>query len=111
MTEEADPRIVEGLAAIAVTVAEMGGTNDDIRAQLISMMFKLHIDDPAEVLRAAAAAVGRLPTPMEESAGDTERQRGLRALLGVTSAEDQLAAGLRGRDMLEKLAAEFDDAP
>lgn len=108
MSDADDPGIVEGLAAIAITVAEMGGDDGEVRTQVLSMMARLRVDDPAQVLRAAARAVSQLPTPIEESADDTERQREVRRLLGVTPAEDQLVAALRGRDVLEKLAREFD---
>lgn len=109
MTDD-NETIVAGLAVIATSTAEMGGSADEVKAAVAHMMMRLRIE-PGEyvaVLRAAAAAVSRLPQAPEESAEETERSRAIRELLGVTSADDQLSAALVGRECLEEMADHFD---
>lgn len=108
MGDAHDLRITEGLAAIAISVAEMGGSDEDIKAQVMSMIAALRVDDPTAVLRAAAGAVARLPAPLEESSDKSERHRRVREMLGVKSAEEQLVASLRGREVLERMASDFE---
>lgn len=106
MADAKDPGIVEGLAAIATSVAEMGGTDDDIRAGVANMMLQLHIADHevVDVLRAVVASISKMPQPMTESAEKTERRRHVREMLGVQSAEEQLLAMMRAREVVQQLA-------
>lgn len=96
--------VIEGLAAIATSLAEAGMPEPDAHAQLVAWIERLGVD--AATVRAAAAEVARQPQPLEETAEETERARPIREMLGVTSAEDQLIAALRAREWLEQLADE-----
>lgn len=101
---EKDAAIAEGLAAYAATYFEMGATADVVRTNLIAQWERL--GSPAGAFRAAAMAVSGQPQPVVESAETTERNRIIREHLDVTSAETQLAAALRARELLQDLAEE-----
>ena len=96
--------IVEGLAAIASTLAEMGTSDDEALAQLRAWIVRLNVN--AATIRDAATAMSSMPQPLEETAEQTERARPIREMLGVTSAAEELAAALRAREWLEQLAGE-----
>lgn len=102
-----DPLAFEGLAAIAITAAEMGATDEELVAAVGSMMLRLGMGTPDEV-RAVAVAIGRLPQPLDEGAYERERRRPIEEMLGVTSPEDQLAASLRARAALEAFASRME---
>lgn len=99
--------IVEGLGALAVSLAEMGVDEDVARAQLVAMMGRVHEFKP-DVLREAAQAISSFPQPLEESADELERTRAIREMFGVPSASEELEASLRAREWLERLAADLD---
>lgn len=96
------------MAAIAVTMTEMGQSQSDVWAAIVGMMVRLHETDTT-LLRNAADSISRLPQPPDESAADLERLEKVRAMLGVPSATDKLAASLRAREWLQRLAVELDD--
>lgn len=96
----------EGLSAIAITSFEMGSDSDRAREAVLVMWEQL--GRPRDLFKAAAETVSHSPQPMPETAGETERTRYIREMLGVTSAEDALISMLSARELLEKLAAEFD---
>lgn len=98
--------IAAGLAAYATTYFEMGDSVADVRMKLVAHWVSL--GSPAGAFRDAATAVGEQPQPVVESAETTERSRPVRELLGVTSAEAQLVASLRARELLVGLAEEHD---
>lgn len=103
--------IVEGMAAFAVTFAEMGDTEDDARSKLVGyMQMRLRIDqrDAARILREAAAAIARFPQPPDESAERLEHGRPIREMLGVPEPSDELAASLRAREWVERLAKDLE---
>lgn len=110
-SERRDDRrvIVEGLGAMAVSLAETGEDEDTARRQLVGMMLQLHETD-VEVLREAAEAIASFPQPIDESADELERARPIREMLGVRSASEDLEASLRARDWLERLANDLDSA-
>lgn len=96
--------IAEGLAAYATTYCEMSDADDVVRTKLLTHWERL--GSPTGAFRAAATAVTEQPQPVVESAETTERSRMIREHLGVTSAETQLAAALRARELLQDLAEE-----
>lgn len=81
--------IVDGLATMAVTMAEMGATEDEARAQLVVMLQRVGATDVG-VVREAAAAISGFPQPLDESAEAIERAEPIRQLLGVPSAVQEL---------------------
>ncbi len=95
--------IVEGIAAFAISLAEMGTDEEAARSQLVGMMVGVHEIDP-ELLREAAAAVSAFPQPLDESPEEIERARPIREMLGVRSASEELEAVLRAREWLQRLA-------
>lgn len=103
--------LVEGLAAVAISLAEMGTGPDDARSQLLGWLQcqSLHPPD-VTVVRDAAAVVGRFPQPVDEPAEVIERSQHIRQLLGVPSAGEQLAAQLVAREWLQQFAAAMEAA-
>lgn len=103
--------ITEGLAAFASSFCETGLTDDEVKAGIERQCLALHLDaeDVLTLLREAAEALRHLPQPIYESAEDTERARPIRVMLGVTSAEDQLAATLRAGELLQQMADEIEE--
>ncbi len=106
MTDTQRRVVAEGIAAMAVTLAEMGATEDEARVKILAMLQQVGPAD-AEIVREAAACIGQMPQPLNESAEEVERARPIREMLGVTSAEEQLTAALTGREWLEHLAADL----
>lgn len=103
MTDSQDHVVIaEGLAAYATTYLEMGDAADVVRTKLVDQWERL--GSPAGVFRAAVRAVSDQPQPVLESAEVADRNRVIRERLGVTSAETQLVASLRAREILVGLA-------
>jgi hypothetical protein len=97
--------IVDGLAAHAISGFEFGTPLEDTRAMLIAKWTQFGA--PRGAFAAAAAAIAHFPQPVDETAEELEQARPIRNLLGVTSADDQLLAALRARELLGELAAEL----
>ncbi len=99
--------LADGLAATAVTLAERDERETNALGYLRDLAAQMgHRTSP--VFRAAAAAITNMPQPPLESADETERARPMRQVLGVQSAEDKLAAALKGREWLLRLADELE---
>lgn len=88
--------IVQGLAAWAISLAGMGASEDDVRAQLVGVLQQVRAPDVG-VVREAAVMVGRFPQPLDESPEEIERAAPMRELLGVPSAAQELADQLKAR--------------
>lgn len=100
-----DERALDGIAAWATSICEMGATANEFRATMLEQLERIGMVDP-EFIRAAAARIALLPQPADESAEEIERSRPVREMLGVTSAAAQLEASLRAREWLGDLADE-----
>ncbi len=103
--------IVDGMATFAITFAQMGDAEEDARAKLIGyLQGQLHVEqvDAVRILRAAAEVIRSFPQPPDESAERLERGRAVRELLGVPEPADDIAATLRAREWLERLATDLD---
>lgn len=83
----------------------MGDSSSIARAKLVDLWESL--GSPAGVFRAAAESIVRLPQPLMEPAEKTERLLPYRDQLGVMSADEQIAAALRARELLESLSRDF----
>ncbi len=102
--------IVEGMAAFAVTFAQMGNTEEEARAKLVGYMqgqLQLEKDDAVRVLREAADAITSFPQPPDDSAERLERGRPIRQMLGVPEPTEYLAASMRAREWVERLATDL----
>lgn len=103
--------IVAGMAAFAVTFAQMGDTEEEARAQLVGyMQIQLRLDqaDAARVLRAAADSITSSPQPPDDSPSRLERGRPVREMLGVAEPSEYLAASLTAREWVERLATDLE---
>ena len=98
-----DKHVAEGLAALAVTLAEMGTTEERALREILAWMYRLGTPD-AETARAAAEAVATMAQPLDAPLDRTEAARQIRQMLGVSSVTDQLTAALQGREWLEEIA-------
>jgi hypothetical protein len=98
---------LEGLAATAVTVAEMGGSDVEIVQTVRAQMSALGMAT-VQVVREVIATVAQLPQPPDESADVRERRRPIEDMLGVASPEAQLASAMRARAVLEAFAEQLD---
>ncbi len=98
--------VAEGLASFASTFFAMGDPPEVVRRKLIAHWESL--GRPPGAFGDAAQAISTLPQPLTETAEKTERLREIREQLGVTSAETYLTASLSAREVLEKLAEDFD---
>jgi hypothetical protein len=96
-------KIAEGTAALAISLAEQGASEEVWRAAMLRMLEQLG-EANAAIVRLAASAVTSLPEPLDETPEEIERARPFRETLGVRSAEEDLAATLRAREWLERLA-------
>lgn len=105
---EAQKVIVEGLAALTISLVSMGSSADETRAQLMGWAAQLGVADDPRAFRSAAACVRSGPHPLQESAEETERARPIREMLGVPSAEDDLLAEMTAAETLEEIAAAID---
>jgi hypothetical protein len=106
-SEEEHRGIVEGLAAIAVTAAELGATEEEARQQLALWFVRLEVQSSG-VLREAAAAISSFPQPPDEPAERPKRGRPIREMLGLPEPSEELEAVLRSREWLDRLADELD---
>ncbi len=100
-------KVLEGLAAMAVSLAEMGSSETELVKVVGSSMASLGLTSSADV-RDVAGAISHLPEPVDESAEVRDRRRPIDEMLGLTSPEDQLVAALRARDALEAFATHLD---
>jgi hypothetical protein len=94
-----------------VTLAEMGHAEEEIRQQIVGYLVeRLHIDvvDLAPVIREAAVAIGSFPQPPDDPPERLERGRPIRQMLGLPEPAQELAAALRARDWLQRLADDLD---
>lgn len=82
-------KILIGLAAVAVTVAEMKHEEQQIVEAVGARMMQFDLVTAQDV-RDVAHAVGDLPQPIDEPADVIERREPIREALGVTSATDEL---------------------
>lgn len=110
--------VTRGLAALAVATAESGGTEEQARLQFIQVLRAHGTADPTLLQDAAATITDPAESPPgADDAGDgtaaadagldeAEAER-IRASLGIPSTETQLAALLRGREWLQRFAAEL----
>ncbi|MBD8519047.1 hypothetical protein [Plantibacter sp. CFBP 8804] len=105
MEERDSPVIVEGLAAEAVSLVEMGYGVDAIRLKLAEAWSRYGC--PPGAFLAAAESIKELPQPPVESVDEAARMDSFRASLGVLSVEDSLLAQLSARELLEGLAREL----
>jgi hypothetical protein len=105
MEDKDNPVITDGLAVEAMTLVEMGADVQTVREKLVARWVQL--GRPPGVFLGAARAMSALPQPPVESVQATERAAPVRAMLGVTSAEESLVAQLSGREILEGLAGEL----
>lgn len=113
--------VARGLAALAVATAESGGTEEQARLQFIQVLRAHGTADPTLLQDAAATITDPVEAPAAEDApGATGTDDGLadpgldeaeaeriRTSLGIPSTETQLAALLRGREWLQRFAAEL----
>lgn len=99
---------MQALAVMAMSLAAMGGTEADAKAQLAQLMSALGQTGP-RVLREAARSLAEPPEPGEESSNDLGRALPPRDLLGLSGADDE-ALSLRCRGWLEHLADDLDRA-
>jgi hypothetical protein len=99
-------RVAEGIAALAISYAEQVASEEEWRAALLETLVQLG-EANALMLRLAAAAVTSLPEPLDETPEEIESARHIREMMGVRSAEEDLAAVLRAREWLERLATEL----
>jgi hypothetical protein len=95
--------IVEGIAAYAVTYAEMGATENEAVRMLVAHLLRLAGPDPT-IIEDAARAVRSMPQPFDETPEEIERARPIREMFGLPTAEDELTAALQAREWLTGLA-------
>jgi hypothetical protein len=93
-----EKQIAEGLAAIAVTLFEMGKSSAEAEQDVVAWWVR--VGAPSGAFSAAAQEISRAPQPVDES----PTQAALRESLGGTTTFDQLNAALCGRELLESLA-------
>lgn len=106
MNDEHRRVAVEGVAAAAVTSVEMGNTDDETRRQvLLWMQHTRYIDAP--FLLEVATAITRHPRPVNWPVEGQEQREHIEQMLGVVSANDQLLAALRARELVTTLAQEL----
>lgn len=99
--------VVEGLAAYAITLSSMGTSEVAARSELCALLQRVRAPD-VHVVRDAAAAVGRFPVPLDEPAAVVERGEPIRRMLDLPEPSEELAAQLRAREWLQRLAADLD---
>lgn len=111
MSSEHRKGIAEGIGVMAVTIAQMDGTEADVWAKVLQMMVQLRIDetDGEGLVREAAESIAGLPQPPNDSPEQLERGRRIREMFGLPEPADELASYLRGREWLESLANKLAD--
>jgi hypothetical protein len=102
-----DERALEGLAARAVALVELGRTDAEVVADLDAYLTRFDMRT-AEAVRAVAAAIGRLPRPSERPVDGREQPRPEEQVLGVPSAEEELEAMLRAMAVLQEYATHLE---
>lgn len=103
--------IVQGMAAFAVTFAQMGDSEEEARAKLVGYMqvqLRLNQADAIRVLRAAADSIASSPQPPDDSTERLERGRPIREMLGVPEPSEYLAASMQAREWVQRLATDFE---
>ncbi len=103
MEPEERKAIVEGVAALTVTLAEMGLSEVEAQQQLMARLNQLEAFD-AELLMDAAAAIGASPLLSDERADETARQGAINRTLVGPADQDERVAAARGREWLQRLA-------
>lgn len=103
-----DPDLIESIAAVAVTAAEMGKADEQLLADVGELMLLFEMTTANDV-RAVAAAIQRLPQPLDQDAQQREANLPIENMLGIQSPEDQLLAALRAREALERFADYLDE--
>ncbi|MGH8524965.1 MAG: hypothetical protein ACREXY_12365 [Gammaproteobacteria bacterium] len=102
--------IVNGVAALAVTIAEMGEDEGVARASIVQQLMRLKLDqrDLVPVLRAAVTAIAQFPQPIDHPPERLARGEHIRRALGLPEPSDELAASLRAREWIERLADDLE---
>jgi hypothetical protein len=100
-------KIAEGIAALAVSHAEQGASEEESRTVILKKLTELGQAN-ASMVRLAASAVTSLPEPLDEAPEEIEHARAVRELMGVRGADDDLAAMLCARERLERLATDLE---
>jgi hypothetical protein len=116
MQDRGRDAIVRGLAAVAVSTAEGGGTEGAARLQFIQVLRAHGTADPSLVLAAAASVADRLSAPdalpgaqddAEDDGLDPAEAQRVRTALGVPTEAEELTAMLVGREWLQSFAADL----
>jgi uncharacterized membrane protein (DUF2068 family) len=94
----------QGLATMASTGFEFGGTADEV-AHDIRAMWR-HLGSPDGAFRAAADAVAKLPQRPEIPVAEMPRRQALEKAFGINPVEVELAAALSARELLERMATD-----
>jgi hypothetical protein len=100
-------KIAEGIVALAVSHAEQGASEEESRTVILKKLTELG-EANASMVRLAASAVTSIPEPLDEAPEKIEHARALRELMGVRTADDDLAAMLCARERLERLAIDLE---
>lgn len=94
--------LIEGIAAKAVTLAEMGASEAEARATLIEDLKRTGAG--IDIVRQAARKIRRLPQPVDEPADEAARTEFFREMVGATTPTQELEAQLRAQEWLQRLA-------
>jgi hypothetical protein len=108
MTSDERRRVVQRLASMAQTMAEMGYGEDLARGHLIAT-FRADVglekaSTDVGVVREAAARISWLLQPLDRPVQEIEHVQSIREMLGVTSDAELLTAAMTAREWLERLA-------
>ncbi|SDD60371.1 hypothetical protein [Auraticoccus monumenti] len=98
---------VKGLAALAVTTAEMGGDHRVIIAAVAPYTEYFGLTSAQDV-RDIAAAVPRPPQPEHDSGGRREDLRFSAQMRRINGSEEHLTAALVAREALHAFASEIE---
>ncbi len=110
MDEQGRQAVVRGLAALAVATAEAGGSEEQARLAFIQVLRAHGTTDPALVIGAAEAVAdpaGQADDPGDDPDLDPEVARQIREAMGTAGPAEQLTAMLRGREWLQRFAADL----
>ncbi|MFZ7088818.1 hypothetical protein [Curtobacterium sp. RRHDQ10] len=94
--------IAAGLAAMASTGFEIGGTPDEV-ANDIRLMW-VDLGSPDGAFAAAADAVAELPQRPEVPVSEQPRRAALERAFGIQPVEVELTAALSARELLQRMA-------
>ncbi|MGI8751007.1 MAG: hypothetical protein ACR2MN_01575 [Acidimicrobiales bacterium] len=103
MEPEEREAIVEGVAALTVTLAEMGLSEVEAQQQLMARLNQLEAFD-VQLLMDAAAAIGAGPLLSDERPEETVRHAAINRTLVGPADQDERVAAARGREWLQRLA-------